>query len=139
MKSVIVALILGFGTLQMVSFVQCCCGPLCSTPGELCKDHDHKSKKAKPCTACDSHSDEHSSKSGKQPGRDTRCTHIAPTSELSQAQIVDIVHAPRVEIIIVDLPGLVVTEVVHLPLRKVVPRPDHGRTPIFLLDSALLI
>jgi hypothetical protein len=139
MKSVIVALILGFGTLQMVSFVQCCCGPLCSTPGELCKDHDHKSRKEKPCTACDSHSDEHSPKSGKQPGKDTRCTHIAPTSELSQTQIVDIVHAPQIEMIVVELPGLVVDEVAHLPLREVVPRPNREHRPIFLLDSAFLI
>jgi hypothetical protein len=139
MKSVIVALILAFGTLQMVSFVQCCCGPLCSTPGELCKDHDHKSRKAKPCTACDSHSEEHSTKSGKQPGKDTRCTHIAPTSELGQSQIVDVVHAPQIELIVVDLPGLVVTEVAHLPLREVVPRTIRERRPIFLLDSAFLI
>ena len=139
MKSVVVALILGFGTLQTVSFVQCCCGPLCSTPGELCKDHDHKVRKAEPCTACDSHSDEHSTKTGRQPGKDTRCTHIAPASELGQAQIVDVVDAPQVEVIVVDLPGLVVDEIAHLQLREVVPRPDRGRTPIFLLDSALLI
>ncbi len=139
MKAALVALIIGFGTLQTVSFVQCCCGPLCSTPGELCKDHDHKSRASKPCTDCGEHSDQHSTKSGKGPGKDTRCTHISPASELSQSQIVDVVHAPQIEVIVVDTPGLVLDEVTLLPLREVVPRPDRGRQPIFLLDSALLI
>jgi hypothetical protein len=139
MKSVLVALILGFGTFQTVSFVQCCCGPLCSTPGELCRDHDHKSRTRKPCTACGKHLDEHSTKSSKLPGKDMRCTHISPTSELGQTQIVDIVHAPQMEIIAVELPGLLVNEVAHLPLREVVPRPNRERRPIFLLDSAFLI
>jgi len=41
MKTLLVVLTLAFGTVQTVSMVKCCCGPLCTTPGEVCKDHDH--------------------------------------------------------------------------------------------------
>jgi len=139
MKSVAVALILAFGILQTVSFVQCCCGPLCSTPGELCKNHDHASRTEKPCTACGEHSSDHSSKSGKRPGRDQRCTHLGPTSELTLSQIADLVQLPPTEVIHVDLPGPVVDAPVQLPLRELVPRAGPERRPLYLLDSALLI
>jgi|SRR5579859_2646742 len=139
MKALLVALILAFGTLQTVSFVQCCCGPLCSTPGELCKDHDHHSRSEKPCGACGEQSNDHSSKTGKLPGKDKRCTHLAPTSELSQPQLVDFVYAPQVEIFALDLPGLVIDEPARLPLREDVPRPGPKRRPLYLLDSAFLI
>lgn len=43
MKTLLVVLTLAFGTVQTVSMVRCCCGPLCTTPGEICKDHDHGS------------------------------------------------------------------------------------------------
>lgn len=55
MKTLVVVLTLAFGTVQTVSMVRCCCGPLCTTPGEICKDHDHGKKSANapqaPCGA----------------------------------------------------------------------------------------
>lgn len=53
MKTLLVVLTLAFGTVQTVSMVKCCCGPLCTTPGEVCKDHDHSKKPVNtPKTSC---------------------------------------------------------------------------------------
>jgi hypothetical protein len=139
MKPLVFVLAGLFLPLQTFYWLDCCCGPLCSTPGELCKDHDHHSRSEKPCRACGEHSNDHSSKTGKLPGKDKRCTHIAPTTELSQPQLVDVVHAPQVELFVVDLPGLVIDEPARLPMREDVPRPGPKRRPLYLLDSAFLI
>lgn len=138
MKAVLVSMILGFGTLQMVSFVQCCCGPLCTTPGEVCKDHEHESEQ-KLCTSCDGDADSTSGQSSKEEdGNTKRCTHLGPATELSQAQSDHAVHAPLVEDLVIEPSLLGFEEQAPLTLRESVPRSAPSR-PLYILTSALLI
>lgn len=138
MKSVLVALILSFGTLQAVSFVRCCCGPLCTTPGEVCKDHEHESEQ-KPCTSCDDGSDSASGQSSTdEDGNPKRCTHLSPASDLSQAPSDHAVPAPLIEDVVVDQPLLGFEEPAPPALRESVPRRAPTR-PLYILISALLI
>lgn len=138
MKFVLVSLMLAFGTLQTVSFVQCCCGPLCSTPGEVCKDHDHQSDQ-KQCTSCDGHSNSSSENpSTDENGKSESCTHLSPTTELNHAPVNYVVHAPQVELLLVDLPPLFPKADAVLALKETVPRATPTR-PLYLLASALLI
>ncbi|HVR86503.1 MAG TPA: hypothetical protein VMU54_19425 [Planctomycetota bacterium] len=144
MKSAVVALILGFGTVQTVSFVQCCCGPLCSTPGELCKNHDHQARGEKSCTSCQSQEDEHTDKcdtqSGKEvPGKTSRCTHVAPSSDLDRVQADPLVGA-SLEVAMVPAPLAVqIADPSLIALAEVVPRAGPEPRPLYLLHSALLI
>ncbi|HEV3029363.1 MAG TPA: hypothetical protein VG457_17415 [Planctomycetota bacterium] len=144
MKSGLVALILSFGTLQTVSFVQCCCGPLCSTPGELCKNHDHQARGEKPCTSCRSQEDEHSGKSGKEsgkeePGKTGRCTHVAPSSELHRVQADPLLQSSLVVAVVLAAPALQIDDPSTIALAEVVPRAGPEPRPLYLLHSALLI
>lgn len=134
MKSALVSLILGFGALQTVSFIQCCCGPLCSTPGEVCRDHDHESEK-KPCTSCKGNAGESSTD---EDGNGKRCTHLSPATEVNHHQVEHYVHFPQDGAIVVELPLLVSEEQARLTLRETVPRAAPSR-PLYILDSALLI
>lgn len=142
MKSLVASLILGFATLQTVSFVDCCCGSFCGTPGEVCKDHIHDSHQ-KPCTSCEDASGGCAKKSEKsspadQGGKTKRCTHVVPLSDLSQVQADQMDHPPQVETTIFDPPSLISNAEPLLILREGVPRAGPG-CPRYLRYSALLI
>lgn len=138
MKAVLVSMILGFGTLQTVSFVQCCCGPLCITPGEVCTNHEHESEQ-KPCTSCDGGAEGSSEQSSTDDdGNTNRCTHLSPIGELTHVPADHAVHPPQFEVMVVDPPLLISEGHAPLTLRETVPRARPPR-PLYLLDSALLI
>lgn len=138
MRAFLVFLVLCFGTLQTVSLVQCCCGPLCSTPGDICRDHDHEAGKA-PCTSCDGHADGASGKtSTDEDGNAKRCTHLSPTTELQPVPADAAAPSPPVGELAVDPPSLIPAAPALLPRRETVPRARPPR-PLYLRDSALLL
>lgn len=139
--------LVGFGSVQCISFVDCCCGLLCLKKGFCtgCGDEATGTGGTDPAGAkpVDSGCCNNSQGSALRPldghKNEKRCVHFEPSTEVAW-QTVEMPTAPWASS---GLPALHVTSLPSSPSvetasPEVVPRPPRN-FPLYLLNSVLLI
>ena len=131
MRSSVFALALAFGGLQMVAFVDCCCGSFCTHKNSCtgCQDeknsHSHDQEKAsdkgvkRSCCTTEHHSSE--SKENKEQNK-RRCSHLEPSQDVSN-------QAPEL------LPSADFSEAVVLLALDPAPIPETSPLTVFLPEA----